>query len=159
MDGLEAFQRILCAGLPQVIVSPENLDQALAQAKVAPSTSGNTARRRSADSAGASGSEADQPTDEIESTVAGVWSHIFGLERIGIHEQFTSLGGHSLLALQIVARLRSVYHVELSLRDFFEAPTIAEFSALIQDKIIQDVENMSDDEVRQLMANEPLKHD
>ena len=64
-----------------------------------------------------------------------------------------------MLALQIVARLRSVYHVELSLRDFFEAPTIAEFSALIQDKIIQDIENMSDDEVRQLMANEPLKHD
>jgi len=37
-----------------------------------------------------------------------IWSSVFGLERIGIDDNFIDLGGHSLLAMQIVSRIRSL---------------------------------------------------
>ena len=154
-DGLEAFGRALLSGLPQVFVSPENLDRVLAQATAVTVPPGKFSRGRTSESAAASGPGADRPDDEIETAVAGIWSNIFGIGRIGIREQFTSLGGHSLLALQIVARLRALYHVDLTLRDFFEAPTVAELSSIIREKIIRDIEALSDDEVCELIASEP----
>jgi len=63
-----------------------------------------------------------QPANDVEAALADIWSSVFGIERIGIHEPFADLGGHSLLAMQIVAKIRSLYQINFSLRDFFEAP-------------------------------------
>ena len=84
--------------------------------------------------------------------MAEIWKSVFGFDYIGIHEEFSSLGGHSLLALQILTRVRAAYNVNITLRDFFEAPAIAPLSALIQDRLIAEIENLSDDEVRELLA-------
>jgi acyl transferase domain-containing protein/acyl carrier protein len=145
-DGIEAFQRVLAAGLPQVVVSPTDLGDEMRLSEIAPlstSTEGGTVAK---------------PAGELEDVVAEIWRKAFGFDQIAIREQFTNLGGHSLLALQIVARLRALYRVELTLRDFFEAPTIAELSAVIREKILRDIENLTDDEVRELIANEPPAH-
>ena len=91
--------------------------------------------------------------------VAAIWSGIFGIEQIGIHERFTDLGGHSLMALQILTRLRTQCRVDITLRDFFEAPTIALLSAVVRDRMIQDLENLTDEEVRELIAKETQAHD
>ncbi|MEO6738976.1 MAG: KR domain-containing protein [Chthoniobacteraceae bacterium] len=146
-DGVEAFRRALAAGLPQVVVSPTDLDAEMRQSEIA------------ARPAPVAESEIAKPSAEIEDVVAEIWRTTFGLGQIGIHEQFTSIGGHSLLALQIVARLRSFYRMDLSLRDFFEAPTIAGLSSVIRDRIIRDIESLSDDEVRELIAKELETHD
>ena len=65
------------------------------------------------------------PRTELEEMIASVWTRVLGVAQVGIHENFFALGGHSLLALQAAARLRQVLDVELSLRQFFDAPTIA----------------------------------
>jgi amino acid adenylation domain-containing protein len=64
------------------------------------------------------------PRNPIEQQIADVWAQILNLERVGINDDFFELGGHSLLATQIIARLRKIFTVELTLRTFFEAPTI-----------------------------------
>jgi acyl transferase domain-containing protein/acyl carrier protein len=157
-DGLEAFKRALNADLSQVIVSPEKLDRVLARAREGFDASKNlSAVRPSRKSEPNSG--ADEPTNEIETAVAEIWRNVFGLDHIGIHEQFANLGGHSLLALQIVTRIRAVYNVNLTLRDFFEAPVIAQLSSLIQDRLIMDIENLSDEEVRELLSAASDQHD
>jgi phthiocerol/phenolphthiocerol synthesis type-I polyketide synthase E len=102
---------------------------------------------------------ADQPANEIEAAVTAIWTTVFGLDQIGVHEQFASLGGHSLLALQILTRIRASYNVNITLRDFFEAPTVAQLSSLIRDKLILDIENLTDDEVRELISTASDQHD
>jgi acyl carrier protein len=65
------------------------------------------------------------PRSPIEETLANIWSQVLGLERVGVHDNFFVLGGHSLLATQVISRVRDAYRIELSLRSFFEAPTVA----------------------------------
>ena len=146
-DGLEAFQRILDSNFPQVVISPTNLDGEIRQSEIAPFPA----------------LAEDEPiknlTDEVEDVVGAIWTKAFGFHQIGIDEQFTDLGGHSLLALQIVTRIRALYSVDITLRDFFEAPTIAQLSSVIRNRIIQDIENLTDDEVRELISGASHQND
>ncbi|MFM7600210.1 MAG: non-ribosomal peptide synthetase, partial [Pseudanabaena sp.] len=66
------------------------------------------------------------PRNPTEQQIADVWAQVLNLEKVGIHDNFFELGGHSLLATQIIARLRKSFAVELSLRTFFEVPTIGD---------------------------------
>jgi amino acid adenylation domain-containing protein/non-ribosomal peptide synthase protein (TIGR01720 family) len=71
------------------------------------------------------------PRTPGEELLAGIWSEVLGLERIGIHDNFFALGGHSLLAAQVTSRVREIFLIDLPLRVIFEAPTIAGLSQKI----------------------------
>jgi amino acid adenylation domain-containing protein len=66
-----------------------------------------------------------------EAVLAGVWADLLGLEEVGIHDNFFDLGGHSLLAPAMITKARELLRVQLSLRDIFESPTIAELAKSI----------------------------
>ena len=72
------------------------------------------------------------PRTPIEELVADIWRDILKFNQISVHDNFFELGGHSLLATQVVARLRPLSSTELSLRTFFDKPTISELSETIQ---------------------------
>ncbi|HYN85682.1 MAG TPA: amino acid adenylation domain-containing protein [Pyrinomonadaceae bacterium] len=65
------------------------------------------------------------PRTELETLIAKVWQDVLKVDRVGVHDHFFNLGGHSLLATQVINRLREVCLVDLPLRGFFEAPTVA----------------------------------
>lgn len=71
------------------------------------------------------------PTTVLEELLVEVWSDILNLERIGIHDNFFELGGHSLLAARMIARIRNLLEIEVSLRTLFENPTVAQLAAQI----------------------------
>jgi amino acid adenylation domain-containing protein len=91
------------------------------------------------------------PRSPLEEAIAKAWSELLGRPQISVHDNFFGeLGGHSLLATQVCSRLRDTFDVEVSLRSFFESPTIADLAHVIEDALLSDIEQLSDDEVRRL---------
>jgi amino acid adenylation domain-containing protein len=75
------------------------------------------------------------PRSPIEEIVAGIWREVLRLPAVGRSGNFFNLGGHSLLVTQVLARVRECLEVELPVRSLFEAPTIEQFSQLVQEHI------------------------
>lgn len=71
------------------------------------------------------------PRTPLEEVVAASWSQVLGIEQVGIHDDFFALGGHSLLTMQVTSRLRTALQVEVPLRTFFEASTVAQLAEII----------------------------
>jgi acyl carrier protein len=86
----------------------------------------------------------------VEEAIAAMWEELLGISPIGIHDDFFALGGHSLLATQIISRCRDLLGLELPLKAIFEAPTIARFAALVEEALVAEIDELSDDEALQL---------
>ena len=95
------------------------------------------------------------PRTPIEEKIAGILAQLLGLDVIGAEDNFFMLGGHSLLGTQVIIRLRDTFGIELSLRTIFEAPTVAELAACVENSLIARLEAMSDQEARQILEASP----
>ena len=74
------------------------------------------------------------PRTPAEETLAKIWRDLLRQPEIGIDDNFFEIGGHSLLAMQLMARIRGEFQAELSLRNIFESPSIAELAAILDGK-------------------------
>jgi acyl carrier protein len=85
------------------------------------------------------------PSNELEEDLANTWRELLGIEQVGVNDNFFELGGHSLLATMVMSRLRKEFGVELSLRSFFESPTIGGLALSIAERVIaqQDEESIA----------------
>lgn len=61
--------------------------------------------------------------NQLELMVAKIYAEVLGVETIGATDNFFVLGGDSLRATQVIARIRALLNVNLSLATFFWQPT------------------------------------
>jgi len=113
------------------------------------------------------GSSQDAPRTELERRLAELWAGLLGLGSVGVHENFFDLGGHSLMAVQMLSQVRQMFDVDLSLKVVYDGDfTVAELAKAIELRqiqtagadqyatILEELEHLSDEEVRALLAEE-----
>ncbi len=93
------------------------------------------------------------PRTELEESVADMWCVLLGVERVGVEDNFFELGGHSLLATQLLAQISEAYGVELPLRELFVRPTPAGVAATIEEALMREIEDLTEDEAARLVAS------
>ncbi|MFI7549301.1 amino acid adenylation domain-containing protein [Micromonospora sediminimaris] len=67
---------------------------------------------------------AHAPRDDVERTLATIWSRVLDLPSVGIHQDYHAIGGDSILALRIRAEAER-QGLRFTLADLAEHPTIA----------------------------------
>jgi amino acid adenylation domain-containing protein len=85
-------------------------------------------------------SEADKskhiaPSTLVEEVLAGIWADVLGVGRVGVEDNFFELGGHSLRAMQVITRVRQLIGVDLTIRSFLKAPTVAAMAAALEQEL------------------------
>ena len=70
-----------------------------------------------------------------EARIAQIVSGLMGGRPVNRDDNFFLVGGHSMLAAQLLARLRESMSIALSMRQLFEAPTIAALAAAVDRKL------------------------
>ncbi len=73
------------------------------------------------------------PSTAIERGLADLWSEIFGVEHIGVDDNFFSLGGDSLLAAELFAKMTRWTSKTIPLSLLFSGPTIREVAKALDD--------------------------
>ena len=147
-----ALAQLLAAdAAPQLAACPQELNAALAALRLARLTDLPAAPAATPNARGAR-PPYRAPDSEFEQQMAAIWSELFGVARIGLDDDFFNLGGSSLLAVQLIARLRELYQIELTLVMLFQAPTLRGASASVEAILLAELEGMSEADLDRVMA-------
>ncbi|HEX8141335.1 MAG TPA: non-ribosomal peptide synthetase [Pyrinomonadaceae bacterium] len=92
------------------------------------------------------------PRTPAENILAQIWGQVLGLGRVSADADFFMVGGHSLLAAQAIFRINSTFQIELQLRNLFESPTLSELALLIEDRLLEELEKLTEEEAQNLLA-------
>ena len=65
------------------------------------------------------------PRTELEQRISNICTEVFGINQLGVNDNFFNLGVHSLLLVQISNRIKAQLDLELPIHSFFLAPTVA----------------------------------
>ena len=117
------------------------------------------------DTAVISGESFVAPRNKTEEQLAEIWCEILQITEVGAHNNFFELGGHSLLAIQIVSRIRDQFEIDISPRQIFDSPTIADLATFIVEQeaaaldideedlteLLDELDDLSEDELAALL--------
>jgi thioesterase domain-containing protein/aryl carrier-like protein len=71
------------------------------------------------------------PRTPVEAALAGLWSEVLELDRVGVHDGFLQLGGDSLQAVRLRAKAADAGY-EIDPRELFQRQTIAEIAECLE---------------------------
>ena len=72
------------------------------------------------------------PRSELERQVANIWADLLDVDQIGIDDDIFALDVDLITMTKMISRLRESFGVTLSLKDIFDAPTIASLATRIE---------------------------
>lgn len=100
------------------------------------------------------------PRTVLEVQVGAIFAELLGTTDLGVNDNFFLFGGNSFLGIQVIAKVREEFGVEVPLRTLFEASTIADLSAQIAQLLAGNLEgspeNTADWPKEKFAANEQV---
>ncbi len=126
-EALAAFDRLLAGPGPWLVVAAGGLGERLPRAVTVSDvvTTGEKFPRPDLPQ------PYSPPATGTERSLAELWSHLLGIEPVGIKDPFFDLGGNSLLALQMLALVKKRFGVAIPAVTLFEAPTVQKLAAIL----------------------------
>ncbi|RKH08371.1 non-ribosomal peptide synthetase [Corallococcus sp. CA053C] len=73
------------------------------------------------------------PETPTEVAIAALFGELLNVKDVGARDDLFRLGGNSLLATRVLARLRALFGVELSLRALFQHPTVRQLARCVDE--------------------------
>jgi acyl transferase domain-containing protein len=117
--------------------------------------------------AAAGGADLDARRSVVtEQIIADIWREVFGIEDIGVNADFFELGGNSLIGIQLMSRIRKTFDTQLPMSKFFESPTIAGLTSMIEEderhaherdeleQLLKEIEEMSPEQLQATLTQE-----
>jgi acyl carrier protein len=98
------------------------------------------------------------PRTQTEKVIAGIYTKVLGVERVGAADNFFDFGGHSLQATQAVSRLRDAFAIDVTLRDIFETPVVEALAKVIE-QATNSRKNLKDVKSPRLSEGLPVQQD
>jgi len=77
------------------------------------------------------------PQTSLQQVLAGIWSDILNVKRIGLQDNFFELGGNSMLAIRLVDRIEDLFKIHLDLHSVFQATDLRELANGILQKVAE----------------------
>ncbi|HLP61991.1 MAG TPA: amino acid adenylation domain-containing protein, partial [Candidatus Deferrimicrobium sp.] len=71
------------------------------------------------------------PRSPMEQAIAEAWKNQFGIDKIGVHDDFFELGGDSLKAISMISKIHKELNARVQLNDFFSGPTVESLAQFI----------------------------
>ncbi|WP_424535749.1 SDR family NAD(P)-dependent oxidoreductase [Sphaerisporangium viridialbum] len=93
-----------------------------------------------------------EPATGVEAVLASLWAQSLGVSEVGAEDDFFELGGNSLVAVQLGARMRERFDVDLPVGSLFERPTVRRLAATIEESLLEKVKAMSEREAAEVLA-------
>jgi amino acid adenylation domain-containing protein len=119
--------------VPQLIVSTGDLQQRLERwvrlDNKDSAAGGAVAMRERPDMTGSY----EAPTTPLQKKLVEIWQEFFGIEPIGIHDDFFQLGGDSLKGMTLVNRYKKLLDAMVYIQVVFDAPTIAQLASFFME--------------------------
>ncbi|MCR8844948.1 amino acid adenylation domain-containing protein [Paenibacillus sp. SC116] len=94
-----------------------------------------------------------EPEGPLEESLVEMWKEILKLENVGAGDNFFDLGGHSLLAFQVISRIREQFTIQLPVRSLFERPILRDLAAEIEQRVMELVESLTEEEAYDMLLN------
>jgi acyl carrier protein len=102
--------------------------------------------------AAVAGAASHAPETPLQQQLAHIWAANLSLEQIGIHDNFFDLGGSSIPAVQTVVAIDQAFGISFPISRFFAEATIAEQADAIEELLIAQLAEMSDEDAERLLA-------
>ncbi len=139
-EGVEVFNRILGSNLARVSVSTQDLDALIDRLK-SEDSGGPGSWKTVAEAAFLTScklherpdlsTEYAAPATEIEQALSEIWQRFFGIDRVGIHDDFFELGGDSLQVMTVASHIHKALSINIPIQVFFARPNIKKLAEYI----------------------------
>jgi acyl transferase domain-containing protein/acyl carrier protein/3-hydroxymyristoyl/3-hydroxydecanoyl-(acyl carrier protein) dehydratase len=160
-DGYRMLREIVhysdAASIPQLIVCPDSMTKRL---RMASEVTRDALREQLAAAPVRTASVSPrtlmtpyvEPDNDVQRVLAGMWADTLAVDLVGIDDDFFDLNGNSLIAVQLVARLREQFQVDLAVATLFEARNVRALATAIEQLLVAMLEQLDDEDAAARLA-------
>jgi amino acid adenylation domain-containing protein/non-ribosomal peptide synthase protein (TIGR01720 family) len=96
------------------------------------------------------------PKNEIEAQLCEIWQLAFGIERVGVTDDFFKIGGNSILAIKVSHRMSKFLGYSVKVADVFKHKTIAQILIHTADQMQINIPKINSNQAPLSFAQERL---